>query len=112
MKYKKLVDAQNADLAAHKAGLEYSTGIALSEAKKRAIESTSNHRRNPIGTPKNKLRCKYHHENYCSILGHTTATSKDCRMHGASKKERDAASIFIMNELVKKELETKKDERK
>ena len=46
---------------------------------------------------------------YCTVLGHTKTTSKECYMNGISKKEWDATLKFIMNELVTKELELKKD---
>ena len=50
-KYDKLAAAQQADALAHKAGMEYSAGITVIEAKKRAFEAASNNKRNPKGTP-------------------------------------------------------------
>ena len=107
-KHDKLAAAQQADAIAHKAGMDYSAGIAINEAKKRAVEAASNNKRNPKGTPKELLKCKYHHPRFCTVLGHSSVTSKSCFMHGTSKEERDAAMRTIMNELVTAELKAQK----
>jgi hypothetical protein len=105
-KYEKLRKEHQNDIAAQAAGKQYQSGIALRQATKKAKKNTSRATRNPKGTPKEKLRCAWHHTNYCRILGHALPTSKDCFMHRKTKAQRNEATIHIMEEHIAGELKS------
>ena len=83
-------------------GLAYESGIALREAK-RAVKNAPIIR-NPKGTTKEKMRCKYHHPQFCTKLGHVDAKSKECFAHGKSAIERNAIIKHIFDEAVQKRM--------
>ena len=87
-----------------KTGKTYGSGIALKEAKKQAKERLTAAVRNPKGTKKELLRCPYYHPLYCSKLGHTAASSKDCAMKAKSKEERKIIMHDIKRMVIEEEL--------
>ena len=99
-------------MEAQKNGIYYETGIAMKQATKKAKVDVANKVRNPQGTPKDRLKCKFRHEMFCAKLGHSSCRSKECFRNGKSKTERETAERFILDTLVKKELESMKDNRK
>ena len=50
----------------------YGAGVAVKAAKKTAKDKHTAAERNPEGTPKDQMRCAYHHPLYCTVLAHTT----------------------------------------
>ena len=106
LKYEKLAKLQRDAMDSYKSGLGYESGLALAAAVKSVKNSPMmTKQRNPPGTPKEKLRCKYHHPNFCAKLGHRDARSHDCEMKYKSTKERNEAEKIIFHEAVQKELE-------
>ena len=89
-----------------KTGKTYGAGIALVAAKKRADAKLTSASRNPKGTPKEQLRCPYYHPLYCTKLGHTTASSKDCAMKHKSVDKRKAILAELKKLVVNQELES------
>ena len=106
----KLNKAKIDDMKAHKEGLQYEQGVALRKATKNAREESR--QRNDGGTDKKEWRCKFFHPLYCTTLGHKSCVSSSCAMHKKDKAERDKAYAFILNELVKENLEKQKYDRK
>jgi hypothetical protein len=100
----KLKDEHRKDMEAQKTGMLYETGIAMKQAQRGARHLTSAQSRNPKGTPKDKLRCRYWHRDYCQVYGHSVASSNDCFMKTKSKEEREAAATRIMEENIETEL--------
>ena len=109
LKYEKYNSAFKKQQDGHKEGMGYKSGIAAVAAKKNLPTAKD---RNPKGTPQDKLRCPFHHPNYCTLLGHRDARSKVCMMHGKSKEERSAAAKVIQKELIAIEVEKMKNEGK
>ena len=85
-------------------GMTYESGIAMKNAAKEAKYLSSAEVRNPVGTPKTKIRCKYFHPSFCQTHGHSSARSAECFMHSKTKEEREAASMIIMQEHIESEL--------
>ena len=101
-KYKKFNKAQQEALDSYSAGLGYESGLALSAAIKEIKDSPVE--RNPKGTPKEKLRCKYHHADYCDVLGHSDARSPFCKMKMLNVSERKAIEKIIFKETIERQL--------
>ena len=98
-KREKLQRAQQLDTAARKEGTAYESGMAFKAARRNAKKATTNKIRNPEGTPQRELRCRYHHPDFCTTLGHTRVSSS-CFMYKRSKAERDAAAEQIRDEQI------------
>ena len=90
----------------HKEGLQYEQGVALKKATKNARVASK--QRNPQGTDKKQLKCKFFHPLYCTTLNHKSCISSQCAMYKKDKVERDKAYAFILNELVQENLEKAK----
>ena len=92
-----------------KTGKTYGAGVALKTAKKKAKNTLTAASRNPKGTPKELLRCPYHHPLYCTVLGHTSCASKECGAKPKIKAERTAILLHIkkleIDEELRKELQ-------
>ena len=88
----------------HREGMEYESGIAIKKATKIAKYLSNTTARNPEGTPKEELKCRFNHPLFCTKLGHTSCRSKECMMNSKSKVERDSAAKTILDEMVKREL--------
>ena len=87
-----------------KTGKTYGSGVALKEAKKKAKETLSATARNPKDCPKELQRCAYHHPLYCTVLGHTTASSKACAMKQKSPEEQKVILDHIKTLRIEEEL--------
>ena len=87
-----------------KSGKTYGSGVALKEAKKKANVRLTAAVRNPEGTKKELLRCPYYHPLYCTKLGHTAASSKDCAMKTKLKEERKIIMDDIKRMVIEEEL--------
>ena len=94
-------------MQAYKEGIQYSSGIVLTEAKKTAKHLASTSVQNPKGTSRETIRSKYHHPKFCMVVGHSSVASKECFMHKCSKRHKEAAFEIIMNELIEKDLKEK-----
>jgi hypothetical protein len=94
-KYKMLREKQMND---NKNGLDYETGLAMTLARSQIKEYKVE--RNPKGTPEDKLRCPYHHPNWCTVLGHNSMRDKKCMMKGKSPEIQKAAKDEIQKDLV------------
>ena len=105
LKYDKYNKAQQEYLSQHKSGLAYGSGIALAVAKKKVKNSPSSSDRNPAGTTKSMLRCRYHHPKYCVVFGHRDARSKECFAHSLSAEERSKVVSEIFNEAIEIEVQ-------
>ena len=57
------------------------------------------------GTPKEKLRFKYYHPNYCKKLGHRDARYKLCFVNGLSSVDRENVSKMILDEAIAREIQ-------
>jgi hypothetical protein len=104
-KLAKMSDEHAKDMAAQKEGCTYESGIAMKHAQRGAKQTLTASKRNPKGTPKSKMRCKYWHEQYCTTYGHSSSKSNECFMFRKSKAERDAASQAIMDDCIERELQ-------
>ena len=87
-------DVHKTQLDAYKEGTFYECGVVMSLAKKtmKAVP------RNPEGTPADQWKCPYYHPLYCTLLGHSSCSSKVCGMKYKSKVERAAALKVITAE--------------
>ena len=94
-KYKVLREKQMND---NKNGLDYETGLAMTLARSRLKENKVE--RNPKGTPNKKLRCPYHHPNWCNVLGHNSMRDAKCLMRGKTPDILKAAKDEIQKDLV------------
>ena len=103
----KLKDEHSKDMTAQKEGVMYESGIAMRAATKSAKQQNTHTVRNPEGTPKARWRCKYWHQDFCQVLGHTSIVSKQCFMNGKTKQQREDAMNIIMDELIESEVQTK-----
>ena len=111
-RYDKLSQAHRQDIDAQKNNTHYESGVAMKRAKMIAQSNNTKDIRNPPGTPKENLKCKFYHEAFCTTLGHSSCKSKDCFMNKKSKTDREIAERFILDELARKELETVNDKGK
>ena len=93
------------DMMAKKDGTTYETGVAMAIARKGAKNSTSSKVRNPKGTPKQLHKCPYWHPDFCQMMGHSSAMSRECFMFRKSKEERGSAVQRIMEDHIERELE-------
>ena len=103
-RYTKLSNAQIMEKQARKEGTEYESGIALREATKLAKDHFASKIRNPPGTPKEMLRCRFPHPEFCDVLGRTSCRSKECKLHLWKPEDRDAAAKTIPEEIRNREL--------
>ena len=87
-----------------KTGKTYGAGVALKEATKKAKQKLTAAARNPKNTKKELLRCPYYHPLYCDVLGHTSASSIQCKMKQKSKEERKVALDTIQRLQIEEEL--------
>ena len=78
--------------------------MALKEAKKKAKETLSATARNPKDYLKELQRRAYHHSLYCTVLGHTTLSSKACTMKQKSPEERKVILDHIKTLRIEEEL--------
>ena len=76
-KFAKMTDEHAKDMAAQKEGCTYKNGIAMKHAQRGAKQTLTTSKRNPKGTPKIKLRCKYWHEQYCTTYGNSSSKSNE-----------------------------------
>ena len=104
-KHDKLREDVKQDMLSQAEGTHYETGIAFKRIKKRALTQNASNVRNPKGTAKKDLRCKYWHPDYCQRYGHKTSQSNECFMSTKTKAERDAAVIKIMEDHIEAELQ-------
>ena len=106
-RYEKVKVAQEEWEEMQRTGMGYNPGMAATTAiaKQKAKENLpSAAERNPKGTAKELLRCQYY-PSFCNCLGHSTARSKQCGMHGKSKEEVSAAKKIILSNAVANEIE-------
>ena len=71
----------------------YSSGIAIAaeqQAKKIVKELSEAAKEKNRKAPDNKKVCKFY-PHFCKRVGHNSASSKECAMHGKSKEEKDDA---------------------
>ena len=94
----------------NKRGMAYKLRISLTEAKIIVKNAFANRTRNPKGTPREELKCHYHHPEFCNILDHVDARSKDCFAHGLSAQERDTILSQIFDEAVQKQLSSQENQ--
>ena len=66
----------------HGDGVALATIIWKGKAKHTAAE------RNPKWTAPECMRCPYYNPRFCTVLGHTSSTLKDCFMKFKTKDER------------------------
>ena len=92
VKFGTMQQEQQADA---KTGKTYGSGVALATAKKQATANLAAKTRNPEGTPKSQMKCSYHHPDYCTVLGHTTAGSKECGVHCKTGEERKQILVVL-----------------
>ena len=100
----KLSSVMKTHLRDQKDGIQYETGIAMKQATKIAKNISNTSTRNPPGTKKEFLKCRFFHPRYCTVLGHSSCRAKECYMHSRSKIDRDAAAKAILDEIVNREL--------
>ena len=110
MKNEKIRQVIKDDILSQSQGTHYETGVAFKTIQKEAKQLTASQVRNPEGTTKDRLRCKYWHPDGCQRYGHKTSQSVDCAMHKASKVERDAVITKIMEEYIEAQLWKRSDE--
>ena len=67
--------------------------------------------RNPTGTPRVELKCRFHHPLFCTTLGHASCRSKECSMHSKSKVKRDSTAKIILDEMINRKLHLIHEER-
>ena len=80
-KFSKYKTAQREYIKQQRTGDCYQSSIALAETKKVVMASPSVSDSNLPGTTKDKIRCMYHHPNYCVLLGHTDTRSTGYYSH-------------------------------
>ena len=107
-RHDKLKQELQRDMQDQKKGMQYESGVALRCAQTQSKSKLTHKNRNPTGTPKDKLRCKYWHPMFCQKVGHSTSTSSDCFMYRKSVEERDAATLRIMEDHIETELQNTK----
>ena len=88
-----------------KTGKTYGAGVALATVKKRADAKPTAAARNPKGTPKELFQCTYFRPLYCTTLGHSTASSKECAMKIVSPSDRKEVLVKIKKMQLNEELE-------
>ena len=106
-RYDKVKVAQEEWEEMQRTGVGYNPGMAAATAiakQKAKANLPSAAERNPKGTAKELLRCPYY-PSFCNCLGHSTARSKQCGMHGKSKEEVSAAKKKILSDAVANEME-------
>ena len=100
LRYKKYEAAHIQDMDDQKRGNQYRSGVAVNpDIQKEVRIALSNEGRNPANTPDDKKRCRYHHPRFCTKLGHSSCSHRDCFMKGKTKQERDEAEKEIREEL-------------
>ena len=100
LRYRKVAEAHMQDMEDQRTNSQYCSGVAVDpEVAKVVKEVMSAQSRNPVGIADNLKRCKYYHHRFCTVLGHTSASHKNCFMKGKSKKQRDEAEMEIRKEL-------------
>ena len=80
----------------------YGSGVAIAaeqQAKKIVKQLSEEAKLKNNKAPDHKKVCKYY-PYYCKRIGHHTATSKKCAMHGKSKAEKDSALKSINDMLL------------
>ena len=92
----KLNDAHRKDTEDQKKGATYKSGIAMTQATKAAKNLLSDVARNPKGTLPKDYKCKYHHVEYCQVLGHKKSNNRSCYMFGRSAEERGKTEQRIL----------------
>ena len=95
-KSNKLNETHRQDMKDHQAGMSYASGIHFAKATKHAKRQLNASERNPKGTPKHMMKCKYHHTLFCQTLGHVSSNNSSCAMFGKTKEERDRAEKEIL----------------
>ena len=98
-KFSKYKTAQREYIKQQRTGDCYQSSIALAATKKVVMASPSVSDRNQPGTTKDKIRCLYHHPNYCVLLGHNDAKSDGCYTHTLTPTERIKHSILFSKRL-------------
>ena len=78
--------------------MAYESGIVVKQAKKAIKDAPVN--RNPKGTTKEQLQCKYNHPDYCTSVGHANARSGICYAHKLTATQREVVSKSILDEVV------------
>jgi len=92
-----------------KTGKTYGAGVAVKAAKKTAKDKHTAAERNPEGTPKDQMCCAYYHPLYCTSLGHTTASSKECAMKYVSADQRKVILGILKQMQIDEELALQED---
>ena len=105
----KYAEAHQDQMNDAKSGKTYGAGVAVKAAKKTAKEKHTSGERNPEGTPKDQMRCAYYHPLYCTSLGHTTASSKQCAMKHKSADERKVILNHLKQMRIDEELVLQQD---
>ena len=83
----------------------YASGVAIAaeqQAKKIIKQLFEEAKVKNQKAPDNKKVCKFY-PYHCKRIGHTSASSKDCQMHGKSKAEKDDAMKSIKDMLLASE---------
>ena len=111
-RYEKFETAKTDFLNKMKTGMAYESGIALKHATKKATHAITHHERNPNGTDPSMFKCRYHHANFCTTLGHRDSRSKSCYANGMSAAARSKIVAAIVSEIAEKSSENKKEYRK
>ena len=71
-RHAELNQENNKDMLTQREGVLYESGVAMRAAAKSKKEKNTHTIRHPEGTPKTRWRCKYWHQDYCQVLGHTS----------------------------------------
>ena len=83
LRYQKRTDEHTQDMEDQRNGTLYGPGVALDKEIQKAVQDAlSSERRNPPYISPELRRCKYYHPQFCTVLGHTTCASKECKMKG------------------------------
>lgn len=90
-------------------GKTYGTGVALAQATKIAKAKHTAAERNPKGIAPELKRCPYHHPRFYTVLGHSTASSKQCFVKTKSKDERKEILEIIRKCQIEEELAVQAD---
>ena len=105
----KFAEGHKEQMDDQRTGKTYGAGVALAQATKAAKTKYTAAKRNPTGTAPECMRCPYHHPQFCTLLGHTSASFKNCFAKLKSKEERKVILATIKSMQIEEELALQAD---
>ena len=90
-------------------GETYGDGVALAQATKTAKAQYTAAKRNPKEIAPEQQRCSYHHPRFCTLLGHSTASSKQCFAKTKTNEEQKEILAIIRKWQIEEELAVQAD---